>query len=507
VRKKQHTGGLVSVVGAGPGDPKLLTLRGKEALESCDVVVYDHLINTSVLEFAKDADRVYVGKKGGASGSTRQGAIQSTLVRLARQGKHVVRLKGGDPFVFGRGGEEALCLAKERIPFEVVPGITSGVAAPAYSGIPITHRGLASEVTFITAHEDPFKKKPQINWSAIARLSGTLVLYMGMKNLPKTVALLLKRGKKASTKVTAIRWGTTAAQRAVSGTLETIVNRIENARLSSPLLVVIGEVNVLRKKLSWFEEKPLFGKTVLVTRPKKQASKLGEALSECGANVVALPTIQIKPVKQVRALDRAIGNIKQFDWLVFTSENGVEMFFRRLKRLNQDARALSSVKIAVIGPGTRAKLERYSVQPDLVPTTYTTRGLLSAFERRTIKKKRFVLLRADIAPDFLRTELQTRGAHVTEVPVYQTQKPQHLSEDVQELVKNQSVDYITFTSASTAMNFYESFNGGERLRSKVISIGPVTSEAIRSSGGAISREAREATVKGLVRAILDEQDE
>ncbi|MBI4395023.1 MAG: uroporphyrinogen-III C-methyltransferase, partial [Candidatus Omnitrophica bacterium] len=253
--------GLVSIVGAGPGDPKLLTLKAKEALEAADVVVYDYLIHPSILKHAPRAQQIYVGKRGGDPDSTPQKSIELLIAKLARQGKRIVRLKGGDPFIFGRGGEEALWLAHHKIPFEIIPGVTAGVAAPAYAGIPVTHRGLASEVTFITAHEDP-RKKPSINWKALAQLQGTLVLYMGVKTLPETVRLLLKYGKHLNTPVSVIRWGTTGEQKTVTGTLQTIVRNVEKAKLTAPALTVIGNVNRLRPKIKWFEEKPLFGKTV-----------------------------------------------------------------------------------------------------------------------------------------------------------------------------------------------------------------------------------------------------
>ena len=497
--------GFVSLVGAGPGNPKLITVRGREALEACDAVVYDHLVDSSVLRYAKRAECIYVGKEGGNPHSASQESIESLLIRRARRGQHVVRLKGGDPFVFGRGGEEALALAEKGIRFEVVPGVTSGVAACAYAGIPVTHRGLASEVTFITAHQGVFRKHPKIHWKAVASMSGTLVLYMGMKMLPGTVRLLLQYGKSPQTLATAIRWGTTPAQRVVTGTLETIVDRVTQARLTSPILVVIGSVNQLRSKLKWFETKPLFGKTILVTRPEKQAHTLSSALTERGAQVVELPTIQIAPVRDFAKLDKALRSIRRYDWLVFTSENGVEMFFKRLNALQKDSRILSGVKIAVIGPATRLRLMSYGVRSDLMPSSFTTEGLLRAFRKFSVKGKKILLLRTDIAPEVLRTSLEDRGASVTEIPVYRTCRPPHLREQIKALVKNQPIDYVTFTSASTAENFYQSMTNGHLLNTKVISIGPTTSEAIKALGGSVDREARRATICGLVEAIEKEE--
>ena len=503
--KKRTKTGFVSIVGAGPGDPKLLTLRAKEALEVCDVVFYDYLVHPAILKHAPQAQKIYVGKKGGDSDSTSQKSIESLLLQYARRGKKIVRLKGGDPFIFGRGGEEALWLAKHHISFEVIPGVTAGIAAPAYAGIPVTHRGLASEVTFITAHEDPLKKRSDINWKALAKLKGTLVLYMGVKTLPKTVELLIQYGRKSKTPVSIIRWGTTAEQKVVTGTLATIVQKVESAKLTAPALTVIGEVNKLRSKLQWVEQKPLFGKTILITRSRKQASQLGETLEGLGARVLELPTIEISPIRDFRVLDQAIRQVRRYDWLVFTSENGVEAFFERFRKLKKDARILGLTKIAVIGPGTKAKLNSYSLEPDLVPATFTTAGLLNAFRKLKIAKKRFLLLRTNIAPDLLRVSLEKSGAVVTEIPIYKTEKPKDLSRKVTKLVHQYPIDYITFTSSSTAQHFFEALRNGRHLGAKVISIGPVTSKTIREFGAKVDRQARVSTISGLVSAVIEEE--
>ncbi len=503
--RKQHKTGFVSIVGAGPGDPKLLTLRAKEVLEACNVVFYDYLVHPSILKHAQQARQIYVGKKGGDSGSTSQKSIESLLLQFAHRGKKIVRLKGGDPLVFGRGGEEMLWLAKHHIPFEVIPGVTAGIAAPAYAGIPVTHRGLASEVTFITAHEDPLKKQSDVNWKALAQLKGTLVLYMGVKTLPKTVELLIRYGRKSRTPVSVIRWGTTAEQKVVTGTLATIVQKVEAAQLKAPALTVIGEVNKLRPKLQWFEQKPLFGKTILITRSRKQASQLGETLETLGAHVLELPTIEISPIRDFRMLDRAIRQIHRYDWLVFTSENGVEAFLNRFRQLKKDARILSHAKIAAIGPGTKAKLNSYLLEPDLVPATFTTAGLLNAFRKLKIMKKRFLLLRTNIAPDLLRVSLEKSGAVVTEIPVYRTEKPEGLSRKVAELIHQYPIDYITFTSSSTAQHFFEALRNGRHLGAKLISIGPVTSKTIRQFGAKVDRQARVPSISGVVNAVVEEE--
>lgn len=538
--------GFVSIVGAGPGDPKLLTLRAKEALEAADLVVYDYLVHPAILKHAPQAELIYVGKRGGDSDSTPQKSIETLLVRFARNGKRVVRLKGGDPFVFGRGGEETLWLARHKVHFEVIPGVTAGIAAPAYAGIPVTHRGLASEVTLITAHEDPLKKKSQVNWKAVAQLKGTIVLYMGMKTLPGVVRLLIQYGRKPKTPVSVIRWGTMSEQKVVTGTLKTIIQNVEDAKLGAPAVVIIGEVNRLRQRMKWFEKKPLFGKTVLVTRSRKQASQLGEALEAEGAHVIELPTIQISPVRDFSALDKAIRRIGTphpnsfplrgerrvrgaYDWLIFTSENGVEAFFNRLKQLKQDTRLLSSVKIAVIGPGTKAKLNSYVIEPDLIPQRFTTEGLLEALQKMRLAKKRFLLLRTNIAPDLLKRSLEESGAVVTEIPIYRTEKPEGLSRRVAKILRQHPIDYITFTSSSTAQYFFEALrsNGrhtslpspfsfhpsrggkkgeGRRMRRpEIISIGPVTSQTVRQFGVSVDREARVPTISSLVDAILAEE--
>ena len=502
--KKSRIRGFVSLVGAGPGDPKLLTLRGKEALEACDVVIYDHLVHPGLLNHAPRAKHIYVGKKGGDPDSTPQRSIESLMVRLARFGKRIVRLKGGDPFVFGRGGEELLYLSRNQIPFEVIPGVTAGIAGPAYAGIPVTHRGLASEVTLLTAHEDPSKGKSDLNWKALAQLKGTLVLYMGMKTLPETVKWLIKYGKDPRTPVSVIQWGTTAEQEVVTGTLDTIVEKARAAHMTPPVVTVIGKVNRLRSRMNWFEQKPLFGTSVLVTRSRRQASQLGEALEALGARVIELPTIDISPVQDFSKLDRAICGIHRFDWLVFTSENGVEAFFKRLRDLKKDARILSRIKIAVIGPGTKSKLNSYSIDPDLIPSTFTTKGLLKALNAIRPAKKRFLLLRTNIAPDDLRSSLIQAHAFVEEIPIYRTNRPKGLAEKVDQVVRSQKIDYMTFTSSSTARNFFESLRNGRHLNAKVVSIGPVTTKTLRDLGIQVDRQARVPTIQGLVEAVLEE---
>ena len=502
--KNQISQSLVSLVGAGPGDPKLLTLRGKEALEQADYVVYDYLVSPSLLKFATSSEHIYVGKKGGDLNSASQKSIDQLLLSLAKKGKRIVRLKGGDPFIFGRGGEEALILAKHKIPFEIIPGITSGIAAPAYAGIPVTHRTLAAEVTFITGHEDPTKEKQDINWKAVAGLSGTIVLFMGIKTLPQIIKTLIGYGKSPKTQVSVIRWGTTANQKVVTGQLSNIAEKIKKAKLTPPALTVIGEVNNLRKDLKWFEEKPLFGKTVLVTRSRKQASQLSEQLEDKGARVIEVPTIEIEMIDESPKLNSAMNQIKTFNWIVLTSENGVDAFFNHLKRLKKDTRILGQVKIAAIGPGTRAKLNSFLIEPHLMPREFSTDGLLGKFKKMNLLNQKFLLLRANIAPDLLNKSLVDLGADVTEIPIYKTVKPEGLSKTLTQTLHEETVDFLTFTSSSTAQNFFESLKNGKKINAKIISIGPVTSKTIRDQGFKVNREAKESTIPGLVKAVLAE---
>jgi uroporphyrinogen III methyltransferase / synthase len=496
--------GFVSLVGAGPGAPELLTLKGQRALRHCEVVIYDYLVNEAILKWAKDAQKIYVGKRSGKCSHTKQKSIGSLMVRLAKRGRAIVRLKGGDPFVFGRGGEEALVLARNKIPFEIVPGVSAGFAVPAYAGIPVTHRGLASSVTFITAHEDPRKSSARVNWKKIASLDGTLVLFMGVHTLNEMVKILLKHGKKQETPVTLIRWGTTSRQEVVEGTLRTIASQARKENIKPPTLVVIGAVSRLRQTLNWFQKKSLAGKHVLITRPKRQAERLENLLKRFGAHVTKLPTIEILKSKNPKLIDKAIRRLGQFDWIVFTSENGVRMFFDRFNKTGLGMKTFNRLRIVSIGPRTETILKSYRVTCDLVPKVFTTDGLLSSFRKYKLKGQRFLLLRANIAPRRLRDELTKMGAVCDEVPVYETKKPKDLPQQIAKTFQSEKIDFVTFTSASTAVHFFESLPNGRRIDAKVISIGPVTSEAVRTVGGTVAREAKSATIDSLVSAIVED---
>jgi uroporphyrinogen III methyltransferase/synthase len=498
--------GKVFLVGAGPGDPELITLKGIKALQKADAVVYDLLANPELLKRAPQAQHFYVGKQGGKP-SMSQDAINRLLLRLARLGKQVVRLKGGDPFVFGRGGEEAEFLSKHRIAFELVPGITAGIAAPAYAGIPVTHRDLASEVTLVTAHEDPQKESSVVNWEALAQGRGTLVTYMGVKTLPRVTRALLKGGKPANTPVALIYRGTLPNQKVLEGRLDTIARLAKKARFQAPALTVIGRVVNLRKKLKWFERKPLFGKKILVTRSRKQASVLREKLEELGAHVLECPVIRIETVSKTQALDRAIRSIQNFDWLVFTSANGVEGFFERFLKLKRDLRRLGKIKIACIGPATREALERLNLFPDFMPKEFVAESLFESLrEKNILKGKRFLLARSPEARNFLSQALKREGAAVTEVAPYEAKPERGSAKLIGAALRAGDVSAVTFTSSQIAQNFVRmaGSNGLRRRlkKTKIFSIGPITTRTIKSLGLSCSGEAKVYTIPGLVDAVV-----
>lgn len=495
--------GKVYLVGAGPGDPGLFTLKGRALLEKAEVVVYDYLANPELLKFCPpNCEFIYVGKKGGAH-TMPQEEINKLLVKKAKEGKVVVRLKGGDPFLFGRGGEELEELVKEGIPFEVVPGITSGIAVPAYAGIPVTHRDFTSTLALITGHEAEGKEESRIDFKALARL-GTLVFFMGVKNLPHIVENLLKEGKNPDTPCAVIQWGTTPRQKTAEGTLATIIEEVKRKEITAPAIIVVGEVVKLRKIFNWFENKPLFGKRIVITRTREQASKLRSALYENGAEVIEIPTIEVSPIKNER-VEEVLKRLRDFDWLVFTSENGIRFFFEALFEAGLDVRALGGLKIAVIGPATFSALEKWGLKADLMPeNNFTQEGLSEAFKKIEVSGKRILLIRAKTAREVLPQSLKKEGAEVEILPVYETLKP----EDSLKLLKkalSEGVDAITFTSSSTVENFFELMKeGGLSLPKEVVlaSIGPITSETLRKYGYEPTIEAKEYTIPGLVSALL-----
>jgi uroporphyrinogen III methyltransferase / synthase len=479
----------VYLVGAGPGDPGLITVRGRELLERADVVVYDRLAHPSLLDLAPAAAaRIDVGKAPGRVAMDQDG-INATLVEHGLTGATVVRLKGGDPFVFGRGGEEAEALIDAGVPFEVVPGITSAIAAPAYAGIPVTHRGLSTHVTIVTGHEDPAKGTTDTDWPALARAGGTLVILMGAGRLETIVDLLVEHGRSPDTPVAAVRWGTRAEQSTTRATLSTITA----LGVASPSAIVVGPVAAL--DLAWFENRPLFGRTVVVTRAREQASSLRARLEELGADVIELPSISIEPL----ALDRA--RLDGVTWLVFTSVNGVEGYFTRaLADHGLDTRALAGVQVAAIGPGTAAALAARGVTADLVPERFIAESLLEAFPP-ALSGDRVVLARAEQARDVLPEGLERLGYGVEVLPVYRTVTAEP---DPAELVRVRAgtVDALTFTSSSTVANFCDLVGELSEPRPLVVSIGPVTSTTARERGLRVDAEGDPHTIDGLVAALL-----
>jgi uroporphyrinogen III methyltransferase/synthase len=482
----------------------LFTLRGKAILERADCVIYDFLANEELLRFARaECEKIYVGKRGGAH-TMSQTEINELLVHKAREGGVVARLKGGDPFIFGRGGEEAEALVKAGVPFEVVPGISSGYAAPAYAGIPVTHRDFTSGVAFITGHEDPTKAETALDWSKIATGLGTLVFFMGVKNLPEITHALIEHGRDPRTPVAVIRWGTRAEQQVVTGTLADIVSKA--AGMSPPAITVVGEVVSLREHLNWFERLPLFGKRIAITRSREQANVLREALAELGAQVVEIPTIEIRPPASWEPLDQAIQHLEEFHYLLVTSANGVRSFLARLKASGRDVRDLKGLTIGAIGPATAAEFARTGISVDFVPEDYRAEGLLTTLRSHNLKGKSFLIPRAKVARDILPQELRKLGAHVKVVEAYETVAREFPPGELERLL-TPLPDVITFTSSSTASNFAKLFHGRkleEVLRGvAVVSIGPITSDTLRKLGFSVSVEARESTIPGLVRAIQD----
>ncbi|MFC1987537.1 uroporphyrinogen-III C-methyltransferase [Chloroflexota bacterium] len=495
--------GKVYLVGAGPGDPGLITVKGLELLQQAAVIVYDRLLDDRLLALATPAaERIYVGKAAG-SHTKSQDEINQLLVAKAKEGKTVVRLKGGDPFVLGRGGEEAEVLAASGILFEIVPGVTSAVAVPAYAGIPVTHRGLASSFAVITGHEDPGKEATSLNWEKLATGVGTLVFLMGMKNLPEIVARLVEFGRPADTPVAVIGEGTRPGQKTVVGSLSDIVAKVKDSHLSPPAITVVGQVVDLRDKLRWFDNRPLSGKRILVTRARHQASVLSQQLTECGAEPVELAAIDIKPITDSKELDEAISNIKRYHWIMFTSVNGVAAFWKRLNDLKLDSRALCGLQIGAIGPATAEALVAGGITPDYVPQTYTTAGILDGLKHRDIAGQRFLLPRADKADKELVEGIRKLGAEVRDVTAYHTVPADDSIAKAKQMLASGVLDIITFTSSSTVANLVNAFHGEPwpGNRAKIACIGPKTAEAAVKAGLKVDILASKQTIAGLVGAI------
>jgi len=499
--------GKVFLVGSGPGDPKLMTIKGMDCIKQADVLVYDRLVSKRLLANARpDCELIYGGKYPDHH-ILRQGEINQVLVDKALEGKVVTRLKGGDPFVFGRGGEEAEALVKHGIPFEVVPGITSAIAVPAYAGIPVTHRDFTTSFAVVTGHLKYDKAESEIRWDKIAQAHGTLIFLMGMEKLPIIVEQLVQNGRGEDTPVALVRWGTTADQRTITGTLQDIVETAKAQNFGSPAVVVVGEVVNLRQKLQWFEGKPLFGKRVAVTRARTQAGVLADKLESLGGEAWEFPVIEIVPPVDFGPLDQAIQRLSEFSWLLFTSVNGVEFFFRRLKQLGKDIRQLAGLKICTIGPATRKAVETFHLLVDLVPREFRAEGVLEAFDGKLTTADRILLPRAEVAREVLPERLAALGIPLEVVPAYRTVQGQAEKERLIEMLSQKQLDMVTFTSSSTVTNFVQLI-GKDQLTElisgvKIASIGPITSATARSLGLNVDIEAEEYTIDGLIQGILD----
>ena len=499
--------GKVYLVGAGPGDPGLITAKGLKLLRRADVIVYDQLAAPDLLKEARpDANLVYVGKKAGEH-TLPQESINQLLVAKAKSGHLVVRLKGGDPFVFGRGGEEAEALAAAGLPFEVVPGVTSAVAVPAYAGIPVTHRGLASLVTFITGHEDPTKAASDIPWGILGKIRGTLVFLMGVKNLAENCRHLMEGGKPAHTPAALIQSGTLPNQRTVTGTLGEIAAKAKEADIRAPAVLVVGEVVRLRDRLAWWEKRPLWGKVAVVTRTREQASALVELLTEAGARCLEVPTLELAPPDDFGPLDQALDKLGGYQWIVFTSANGVIAFMKRLFEKGRDVRALGRAKLAAIGPATAEALRGYALVADVVPARFVAEDLAESLLPRLEPGSRVLLARAQQAREVLPETLTQYGVEVEVVPVYQTMIPVAVPPEAMAYLEAGKVDILTFTSSATVHNLAVLL--GKKIfqalarKAVVAAIGPVTAATLEEYGITAQVQPQDYTIPALVEAIID----
>ncbi len=502
--------GKVYLIGAGPGDPGLMTLKGKEILSRADVIIYDYLANKAFLEYGKpEAELIYVGKKGGDH-TMGQADINRLIVEKSKAGSSVARLKGGDPFIFGRGGEEAQELVAEGVPFEVVPSITSAISVPAYAGIPLTHRDHTATVAFVTGHEDPFKEKSNIHWDKLATGVGTLVFLMGVGNLSKIAENLVRHGRSFDTPVAVIRRGTVAEQKTVAGTLEDIADKVKDAGLKPPAIIVVGDVVGLREELNWFETKPLFGKRIVVTRAREQASGFLQKLSTLGAECIQFPTIEIVPPDSWEPLDQAVSNLESYQWLLFTSVNGVKYFLKRLHHGGKDVRDLKGIRIGAIGPKTAEQWHNLGIKPDLVPSEYRAEAVVEAFKKWEPEGASILIPRAEKAREILPDELRKMGAKVHVVDAYKTVSPSGDTVGIRDMLKKGAIHMVTFTSSSTVTNFVGMFGSDkDRLTSewmknvKVACIGPITGKTAEKQGFSVDLMPEDYTIEALTLAIAD----
>lgn len=500
--------GKVWLVGAGPGDPSLLTLGAKNALSQCDVIVYDALANVNLLKFAKNsAEFIYVGKIADQHAMP-QSKINELLAQQAQAGANVARLKGGDPYIFGRGGEEAEYLFERNIPFEVIPGISSAIAAPAWAGIPLTHRDFVSSVSIITGHEKPEKSQSSHDWQAFVKSGSTLVFLMGMRNLPNICENLIKAGMEKDMPAAVIYRGATPMQRKLIATVADLPEKAAKANFTNPAVIVVGKVVNLSDKLDWYSKKPLLGKTIVITRAREQASDMSAQLKDLGAIVIECPTIKICPLDDYGQVDKAIDDLHKYKWLIFTSVNGVKYFWDRLAHNNRDSRYLGSCQVAAIGPATALALEKRGVRPDLVPETYVAESVAEALihkEGRHLAGQHILLPRAARARSALPEELTKMGAKVDIAPIYETVPVSDCGKDLQCMLAKGEVDCIAFGSSSTVENFL-SIVPAEELKkheqTRLAAIGPITARTLQANGLHAQIQPQSYTIPGLVDAIV-----
>jgi uroporphyrinogen III methyltransferase/synthase len=498
--------GKVYIVGAGPGDIGLITVKGLKCLKKAEVVVYDFHLNAQVLNYINhDAEFIYAGKRGGHHTMT-QDEINRTIVEKAKKGKVICRLKGGDPFVFGRGGEEAEALADEGIEFEIVPGVSSSVAAPAYAGIPLTHRLYSSSLTVVPGYEDTTKEESSINWDALAKGAGTIVFLMTVKNISMVCRKLIEKGRHPDTPVAVIRWGTRSDQKTIVSNLENIAKIVEEKDIKPPAVMVVGDVVKLREKLKWYENRPLFGKRVLVTREHSEGF---DALEDLGAEVIEFPTIKIVSPENWDELDAAIDKIGSYNWLIFTSANGVKFFFKRFFEKDKDIRDLKGIKICAVGDKTASFIKRYGIKVNLIPEVFNAEGLIKSFASGLtdsgLKGVRFLLPRAEEAREIFPEKVRELGGEIDVAIGYRAVKPEVHGKRLRRFLKEGKISVATFTSAATFNNFMSIMEDDalELLKGVAIAvIGPVTAKAVEKAGLKVSIMPKEATIDAMVKSII-----
>ncbi|MCG2712275.1 MAG: uroporphyrinogen-III C-methyltransferase [Candidatus Omnitrophica bacterium] len=496
--------GKVFLAGVGPGNEALITQAALECIKAADVIIYDHLVSPDLLENAPSGVKIIYAGKSPRRHSLKQEQINRILVNEAGKHRVVVRLKGGDPFLFGRGAEEALALKKAKIAFEIVPGVSSGMAAASYAGIALTQRGISSQVTFVTGHEDPKKKDKDIDWSMLARSKGTLVVFMGMSRLKEITAELINGGMKKDTPVCVSEWGTLPKQRSVTGTIENIAGKIKKNGLTNPAIVIIGKVVNLRKKLNWYETKPLFGKKILITRPEIMAGLFSSNLKQLGAQTCVYPLIEVVREVKINA-KRLISGIKQSNWVVFTSKSAVDICFRELENKNLDARLFSGAKVAVLGWETQAELKERGIIADIIPKKFFMESLAAEFKKIDIRKKRIFIPHSRQGRKLLVDELRAQGAIINEMFIYSVCRPREASaRKLRKLIKDEQFDFITFTSSSCVHQFMKFFKKEKALvnKQKFACIGPVTEQTLQSYGFKAETTAKVFTIEGLIKAML-----